>query len=135
MCDIGGRMESEFAKTDEELIQETAGLRQFATELANRYGVVPESPVVDVEFHPNHRVLHVKEPIPGKQEEEFRIVKVRTKSNCKKCYGFGYTALFESNEEDLRNKPQLDFCSCLRPVKEDKEKEDDQQEGSGPPGT
>jgi hypothetical protein len=123
--------ERELTEADAKAFEpEPDGLRQFATELANRYGVVPESPIIDVEFHPNHRVFHVKQPVPGK-EDEFETIRVRTKSNCKKCYGFGYRALFHSNEEELKNTPLLDFCSCLRPIEEKRDDGGKETTGAG----
>jgi len=129
---IEGTLMDKVMNSLEQTESKAKGLQRFATELANRYGIVPESPIVDVEFHPTHRIFYIKSPDKEGSKEESTVLKVRTKSNCKKCYGFGYRGVFYSNEEDLRHTPLLDLCSCLHLIREEREEKDGEQ---GPGGS
>lgn len=104
----------------------SSGMQKFVQEVVARYNVMPILPFVDVEINvapsgaPNDfdRIFHMKKYAVGSQQD-FDIVRFKIKHNCKRCYGMGYTAIFESNDPQYNGRPLLSLCSCLREIKKE----------------
>ena len=103
-------MEERKEETKTEAREISSDLQTFVREVVERYQTMPIIPIFDVELG-NRRVFHI-----GENKDE--IKRFRTKSNCNRCYGLGYTSIFYSNESKYGGQPLLDFCSCLKEVKE-----------------
>jgi hypothetical protein len=90
-------------------------VEKLEAEILARYHVVPDHSIVNIEFNDGFRVLHISQPVWGKEEPE-TVVK-RTKSNCKHCFGFGYSGVLQPINPERAGQHVLYLCRCLRPVK------------------
>ena len=111
-------------RVEEETVVISEAVEKLNAELRARYGTVPDHPIVDVvqtigERSQTYRILSISEPVLGQAEN--KIVVKRTKSNCKRCFGFGYQAALEPINPERPGQLVLYLCSCLKPFEEKKE--------------
>lgn len=94
------------------------GLQQFENELMIRYIKVPQHDVVDVEYGERNRVFHMLQQVAGKEEPE--VHKFSTRSNCRRCWGYGYNGVLEPRGAKPGDPMVLYVCNCLKLIKEKK---------------
>lgn len=94
------------------------GMSRFISEIST-YGVVPDNPVTEVMLKRGYRIYSMRQRDPEDQEKEV-VVRYKTRGSCRKCYGRGFVGIMLSNDPELLGEPIIEFCNCLRQVREEK---------------